>query len=265
MLGEDEFDKKWNRVLHDGLLAGSELPEIVPELTAQPLASLADASTKAGASATGLEVGLPPLPRASRRALRQRRVVAGASRPAHQAHLGQPRAREPEDRREARSCERGCDPSRLRGALARASRFNPPRHGGRRGRLDARLWPFARGPNRLGRRVRHVQGSTLHRTWLRRRRHTHQARARVLAVGDPEPRQHGGAPARQGVDPDGAAIGSGLAAACSRERAWGGIAPGPERRKGVRPRRVRGGPASLFALEGAHLRSGPPVGDDDRP
>jgi molybdopterin-containing oxidoreductase family iron-sulfur binding subunit len=62
LLGEDEFDKKWNRVLHDGLLAGSELPEIVPELTAQPLASLADASTKAGASTTGLEVVFLPSP-----------------------------------------------------------------------------------------------------------------------------------------------------------------------------------------------------------
>jgi MoCo/4Fe-4S cofactor protein with predicted Tat translocation signal len=41
ILGEAEFDRKWNRVLHDGLLSGSELPEVVPELTAQPLAELA--------------------------------------------------------------------------------------------------------------------------------------------------------------------------------------------------------------------------------
>ncbi len=40
ILGEAEFDTKWNRVLHDGLLSGSELPEVVPELTAQPLAEL---------------------------------------------------------------------------------------------------------------------------------------------------------------------------------------------------------------------------------
>ena len=31
ILGEAEFDRKWNRVLHDGLLAGSELPEVVPD------------------------------------------------------------------------------------------------------------------------------------------------------------------------------------------------------------------------------------------
>jgi molybdopterin-containing oxidoreductase family iron-sulfur binding subunit len=41
ILGEGEFDKKWNRVLHDGLLSGSELPEVLPGLTAQPLAELA--------------------------------------------------------------------------------------------------------------------------------------------------------------------------------------------------------------------------------
>ena len=64
ILGEGEFDKKWNRVLHDGLLAGSELPEVVPELTALPLASLAEASAKAGggAAATALEVVFLPSP-----------------------------------------------------------------------------------------------------------------------------------------------------------------------------------------------------------
>ena len=40
ILGEAEFDKKWNRILHDGLLAGSELPEVVPGLAGQPLAEL---------------------------------------------------------------------------------------------------------------------------------------------------------------------------------------------------------------------------------
>ena len=40
ILGEAEFDRKWNRVLHDGFLSGSELPEVVPTLTAQPLAEL---------------------------------------------------------------------------------------------------------------------------------------------------------------------------------------------------------------------------------
>ncbi|MDO8677308.1 MAG: TAT-variant-translocated molybdopterin oxidoreductase [Acidobacteriota bacterium] len=50
-----EFDKKWNRVLHDGFLSGSELPEVIPNLTAQPLAEQA-----AAGSASGLEVVFLP-------------------------------------------------------------------------------------------------------------------------------------------------------------------------------------------------------------
>ena len=213
ILGEAEFDRKWNRVLHDGLLAGSELPEVVPALTAAALGGARPPRPEAApARRIAGEPGdrVPPLPVASRRPLRERRVAAGASRSPHQAHLGQPRAREPEDRRDARSCERGCGPSRLRGPLARASRLDPPRHGGRRGRLDARLRPFARGSDRLGGRVRHVHGPKLQGTWLRQRRQTHQARAHVPALGDPEARQHGGAPHRPRVDPDRASIGIGL-------------------------------------------------------
>jgi hypothetical protein len=47
MLGEGEFDTKWNRVLHDGLLPGSELPEVVPP-AAHLTAFLAEPSAKAG-------------------------------------------------------------------------------------------------------------------------------------------------------------------------------------------------------------------------
>ncbi len=71
ILGEGEFDTKWNRVLHDGFLSGSELPEVVPNLTADPLAELgrlraggasaspAEASAAAG---SGLEVVFLPSP-----------------------------------------------------------------------------------------------------------------------------------------------------------------------------------------------------------
>jgi MoCo/4Fe-4S cofactor protein with predicted Tat translocation signal len=52
ILGEAEFDKKWNRVLHDGLLAGSELPEVVPDLAGEPFAELARL-IGAGAGAAG--------------------------------------------------------------------------------------------------------------------------------------------------------------------------------------------------------------------
>ena len=176
---------------------------------------------------------VPPLPVASRRPLRERRVAAGASRSPHQAHLGQPRAREPEDRRDARSCERGCGPSRLRGPLARASRLDPPRHGGRRGRPHARLRPSARGTDWVRGRVRHVHGPKLQGTWLRQRRHTHQARAHVPALGDPGPRQHGGAPPRPRVDPGRASIGIGR-----RTEPRRGAAAGPARSASSRRNRI---------------------------
>jgi MoCo/4Fe-4S cofactor protein with predicted Tat translocation signal len=59
ILGEDEFDTKWNRVLHDGLLADSELPEVVPELTGEPFAELGSAGA-AGESPGGLEIVFLP-------------------------------------------------------------------------------------------------------------------------------------------------------------------------------------------------------------
>ena len=68
ILAEAEFDKNWNRVLHDGFLAGSELPEVVPTLTAQPLAALAQSIGAAGSGAaaggrrSGLEVVFLPSP-----------------------------------------------------------------------------------------------------------------------------------------------------------------------------------------------------------
>ncbi len=67
IVGEAEFDTKWNRVLHDGFLAGSELPEVVPTLIAQPLAELgrlraggATSSQAAPGSVSGLEVVFLP-------------------------------------------------------------------------------------------------------------------------------------------------------------------------------------------------------------
>jgi MoCo/4Fe-4S cofactor protein with predicted Tat translocation signal len=69
ILGEDDFDTKWNRVLHDGLLADSELPEVVPELTGEPFAELASSiggaagtAGAAGESPGGLEIVFLPSP-----------------------------------------------------------------------------------------------------------------------------------------------------------------------------------------------------------
>ena len=56
ILGEADFDKKWNRVLHDGLHAGSELTEVVPSLKADAVAAL----TAAPAAANDLEIVFVP-------------------------------------------------------------------------------------------------------------------------------------------------------------------------------------------------------------
>jgi MoCo/4Fe-4S cofactor protein with predicted Tat translocation signal len=58
-LGEADFDKKWNHVLHDGSLAGSELPEVVPAFSGNPFAELGNSS---GGSADGLEIVFVPSP-----------------------------------------------------------------------------------------------------------------------------------------------------------------------------------------------------------
>ena len=209
ILGEAEFDRKWNRVLHDGLLSGSELPEVVPSLPAQPFTELA---RLIGAWRNRIRSSpwwisqwpggrLPPLPFATRRPLRERRVAAGASRSPHQADVGQPRARQPQDGRVAWPRKRGLGPHRPFGPFARATRLAPPRNGGRPGRLDARLRPFQRRSDWLGGRVRRVYGPRLHSTWLRQRGQPHQARAHLPARGDPGTRQHGGTPRRARVDP----------------------------------------------------------------
>ncbi len=62
ILGEAEFDRKWNRVLHDGLLPGSELPEVAPDLAAKSIAALAAPNGGAGASPGGLEIVFLPSP-----------------------------------------------------------------------------------------------------------------------------------------------------------------------------------------------------------
>jgi len=59
ILGEAEFDRKWNRVLHDGLLAGSELTEVVPDVKGETFAELGQAAT---GSASGLEIVFVPSP-----------------------------------------------------------------------------------------------------------------------------------------------------------------------------------------------------------
>ena len=60
ILGEADFDNKWNRVLHDGLLAGSELAEVVPACKQRHRRS--PSAGAAAGSASGLEVVFVPSP-----------------------------------------------------------------------------------------------------------------------------------------------------------------------------------------------------------
>jgi molybdopterin-containing oxidoreductase family iron-sulfur binding subunit len=58
ILGEAEFDTAWNRVLHDGVLAGSELHEVAADLKGETFADLARTAQPAG----GLEIVFVPSP-----------------------------------------------------------------------------------------------------------------------------------------------------------------------------------------------------------
>ena len=60
ILGEAEFDKTWNRVLHEGFVAGSEFPEFTPTLTAAPFAELGKLG--AGGGSGDLEIVFLPSP-----------------------------------------------------------------------------------------------------------------------------------------------------------------------------------------------------------
>jgi molybdopterin-containing oxidoreductase family iron-sulfur binding subunit len=63
LLGEAEFDRKWNRVLHDGVLEGSELPAVVPEVKGDAFAELGHAGGGNGSGTAGrLEVVFLPSP-----------------------------------------------------------------------------------------------------------------------------------------------------------------------------------------------------------
>ena len=256
LLGEAEFDSKWNRVLHDGLLAGSELPEVVPQLTAQPLASLAEASTGAGlaeASAkAGLEVVFLPSP-----SLHDGRFANDG----WLQELPDPLTKLTWDNPALVSLKTAETLGLASDDLVRLD------YAGRSLELPVSILPgmadgvvavtLGYGRTHAGRigsgvgfdafKVRSSKAPGFGSG-----RHAHQARAHLPALGDPEPRQHGGAPPGPRVDPYRASIGTGVPTPAGRGRTCRRLT-GPE--KGRRPRRtrcVRGGPASLLALEGAH-------------
>ncbi len=95
ILGEPDFEKRWNRVLHDGVLPESALPGVKLDLKPGSFAELAAAAQAPGLGRPGGRV--PGLPQARGRRERQQRLAAGAAGRDHEGHLGQPAAREPRD------------------------------------------------------------------------------------------------------------------------------------------------------------------------
>jgi MoCo/4Fe-4S cofactor protein with predicted Tat translocation signal len=60
ILGEADFERRFNRVLHDGLLAGSARPAVTPEVSAQRLAELTRANVSNPPADVGIEVVFRP-------------------------------------------------------------------------------------------------------------------------------------------------------------------------------------------------------------
>ncbi len=200
ILGEAEFDRKWNRALHDGLLAGSELQEVVPDLNVQPLAELSRLGA-GGASAPGaLEIVFLPSP-----ALHDGRFANDA----WLQELPDPLTKLTWDNPALVSPKTAETLGLENEDVVRID------YSGRSLELPVWLLPgmadgvvaltLGYGRSHAGRIGSGVGFDPLHPsklkgTWLRRRRHAHQARANISALGDPEPRQHGRAPARPRVN-----------------------------------------------------------------
>ena len=253
ILGEAEFDRKWNRVLHDGFLSGSELPEVVPKLTAQPLAELARAigggagatgsGGAPGGSRSGLEVVFLPSPSLHDGRFANDGWLQELPDPLTKLTWDNPALVSPktaeslglanEDVVRLDYAGRSLElpvwllPGMTDGVVALTLGYGRS-HAGRIGSgvgFDAFTVRSSSAPG------------------LRQRGQPHQARAHVPALGDPGARQHGGAPRRARVDRDRASIeirlrqGFGGQAGCrggaSRERAWGRIPPGAPKEGGV--------------------------------
>jgi len=60
--GEAEFDKKWNRILHDGLMPGSELPEVTPAIAGQAVADLGRLRAEGASASQAMEIVFLPSP-----------------------------------------------------------------------------------------------------------------------------------------------------------------------------------------------------------
>ena len=269
ILGDAEFDRKWNRVLHDGFLAGSELPEVVPDLTATPLADLArlvGAGAPAG-GAGGLEIVFLPSPSLHDGRFANDGWLQELPDPLTKLTWDNPALVSPT----------------TAGTLGLASgdvvRLD---YAGRSLELPVWILPgmadgvvaltLGYGRQRAGRIGSGVGFDTF--TVRGSQAPGFDSGVKLTRLGRTYPlsatQEHGSMEGRPVVRESTLAalrigIAAGLGGAQPRARRRG-IPTSPERGKRPRrARRLRGGTASLLTLEGACLRSGPPVGDDDRP
>ena len=261
-----EFDKKWNRVLHDGLLAGSELPEVVPAVTGALRGARAPDGARRDSRADAVL-------RAAWRSCSSRRPSLHDGRFANDGWLQElpdPLTKLTWDN-PALVSPKTAETLGLANEDWSVSITRAARSSFRCGSSPA--WPTAWWPSRLATAVRSAGriGSgvgfdtfkvrTLHRRLASTAAPASPRLGRTYPLSvDPGPRQHGGTPARPRVDAR-----PSFDRKCRRTSASRRSAPAKPRADSRRARRLRGGIASLLTLEGAHLRSGPPVGDDDRP
>ena len=238
LLGATDFETRWSRVLHDGLLARSALPAVA--LTVRLGAPLANAAPPPPPG--GLDLVFRRLPEARRRREREQRLAPGAARPDHAGDLGQPAPAQPGDRGGPRpeATATSCGSSPAAGRSSCPSTGSPG-------------WPTGRSS--LTPRLRSARGGPRrHRRRLRRLR---PARARrALDLVDRRPPRRPGRGASCSRRPRSTA--AWRAATSSASRPSTGSGRSPARRRGREH-------AALLALEGARRTRRAAVGDGHRP
>ena len=164
ILGEGEFDTKWNRVLHDGFLAGSELPEVAPGAQG---GALGGALGSFGMLRPVFEIVFVPSSALHDGRFANDGWLQELPDPLTKLTWDNPALVSPKTAKSLGLENEDLVRIDYVGPLARAPRLDSPRNGGRRGCLDAWLWPLARGSSRLGCRVRCVHTPKLQSARLR--------------------------------------------------------------------------------------------------
>ena len=213
ILGEAEFDTKWNRVLHDGLLSGSELPEVVPKLTMQPLAELARSIAGGtgpggapGEARSGLEIVFLPSSSLHDGRFANDGWLQELPDPLTKLTWDNPALVSPKTAESLGLANEDWVRLDYAGRSLELPIFLLPGMTDGVVALTLGYGRFAGGSDRLASRVRYVHGPKLQSPWLRQWGQPHQACAHLPARCDPGARQHGGTAPRARVDADRASI-----------------------------------------------------------